>query len=610
MQAGDFSVSLEFVGSLANGFVVVPASASGCDAPQGLTVAKTTDPALPTRAKLDCNRILQSVGEAAYEWQVDSDALTWSANAPALLGLRDASPIATGRAFANLLDPANAKTRFDTVLNAAGTDTGTGVAYQIQYALRSASRSPKLWIEDNGRWFAGPEGKPQRAHGVIRVINDRYEHEQQLAYLSRFDALTGEINRWHLTEQLANALQNAIRGDASCGFLIVAIDNLARVNESYGYDIADEVIGAVARRLRNKMRAEDCLGRFSGNTFGLILRRCDPEEMRVAAERFLAAVRDDVVITTSGPVSVTATIGGVTAPRHASEVHEILARAQESLDRAKAKRPGSFLAYAPSIEREAQRRDNVRATDKIVTALNERRILLAYEPVVETRTRHIAFHECLLRIQRPDGTLVPASDIVPVAERLGLVRLLDQRVLELAIGEMAANPDLHASLNVSPSSTLDPDWWSRLDALLRMHRNVAERLIVEITETTAIHDVDDARGFVTRVKDFGARIAIDDFGAGYTSFRNLRKLGVDMVKIDGAFVQNLVRSEDDRTFVRTMLELARSLKLKTVAEWVQDEQSAAMLAAWGCDYMQGELIGRAAIERPQTAASAHRAAGV
>jgi EAL domain-containing protein (putative c-di-GMP-specific phosphodiesterase class I) len=203
-----------------------------------------------------------------------------------------------------------------------------------------------------------------------------------------------------------------------------------------------------------------------------------------------------------------------------------------------------------------------------------------------------------MRIQRADGSLIPASDIVPIAERLGLVRLLDQRVLELVISELVGAPHMQASLNVSPASTTDPDWWARLGALLRTHAGVAERLIVEITEMAAIHNVDDARGFVTRVKDLGARIAIDDFGAGYTSFRNLRKLGVDVIKIDGAFVQNLVRSEDDRTFVRTMVDLARGLGLKTVAEWVQNEQAAQLLANWGCDYLQGALVGRASVERP------------
>jgi diguanylate cyclase (GGDEF)-like protein len=547
-------------------------------------------------APLDCAAIMQSAGEAAYEWRIDTDTLIWSAGAARLLGLRDIAPATTGRGFANLLDPGNADSRFDEIANAAATDQGAGVPFQVQYALRSGPRSNKLWIEDTGRWFAGADGKPCRAHGVIRVINDRYEREQHLAYLSRFDVLTGEFNRWHLTEQLADSLDEAARTQTSCGFMLVAIDNLGRINEAYGYDVADDVINVIAKRLRSRMRGLDVLGRFSGNKFGIVLKSCTPEEIGVAAERFLAVIRDDVVMTTAGPVSVTGTIGGVIAPYHADNVDDVLARAQESLDRAKLRRPGSFLAYQPNPERETQRRANIRATDKIVNALNERRILLAYEPVVDAQTRDVVFHECLLRIRRVDGTLVPAAQIVPIAERLGLARLLDQRVLELVIAEMAAHPQLHASLNVSASSTMDPDWWSRLESLLRANGSVAARLIVEITETTAIHDIDNARGFVRRVKDLGARIAIDDFGAGYTSFRNLRQLGVDMIKIDGAFVQNLARSEDDRTFVRTMLDLARGLKLKTVAEWVQDEQSAAILAAWGCDYLQGEHIGLARLD--------------
>jgi EAL domain-containing protein (putative c-di-GMP-specific phosphodiesterase class I) len=136
-----------------------------------------------------------------------------------------------------------------------------------------------------------------------------------------------------------------------------------------------------------------------------------------------------------------------------------------------------------------------------------------------------------------------------------------------------------------------------LGALLRANSDAAGRLIIEITETAAIHDLDDARGFVTRVKDLGCRIAIDDFGAGHTSFHNLRKLGVDIVKIDGAFVLNIVKSNDDRAFVHTLVDLSRRLGLKSVAEWVPDEETAALLAGWGCDYLQGALIGLATSER-------------
>ncbi len=547
---------------------------------------------------LDPSQIMASVGEVPYEWTIGSDALAWGPNAARVLMVRNAATIANGRAYAKLLDPGATLTRFDAVMKSPHRDEGAGVPYQVQYPLLTVGADQKLWIEDTGRWFADGNGKPIRAHGIIRVINERHEQEAKLEFLSRFDGLTGEMNRFHLTEVLEATLDEAVRQRGSCGLILVAIDNLARLNEAYGFNTADEVISAVAKRLRAKMRGGDHLGRFSGNKFAVILNSCSPDDLEKAAERLLAGVRDDVVRTSAGPVAVTVTTGGVTAPRHARTVAEILARAQETLIAAKAKRQGSFQAYRPNVERDALRRDNVRAADEIVAALNERRILLAFEPVVETQTRAPAFYECLMRIRRPDGTLVSAKDVIPIAERLGLVRMLDHRVLELLMSELVAVPALHASVNVSPASTTDPDWWAALAAMLRANSGVAERLTVEITEMAAIHDVDDTRGFVRRVKDLGCRIAIDDFGAGYTSFRNLRKLGVDVLKIDGAYVQDLMRSEDDRAFVRTLIDLARRLGLKTVAEWVQDENSAQTLGAWGCDYLQGMLIGLASVERP------------
>jgi EAL domain-containing protein (putative c-di-GMP-specific phosphodiesterase class I) len=209
-----------------------------------------------------------------------------------------------------------------------------------------------------------------------------------------------------------------------------------------------------------------------------------------------------------------------------------------------------------------------------------------------------AFYEALVRMKQDDGQLLLAPDIVPVAERLGLIRLVDHRVLELVIAELAETPDVQLSLNISPATTTDPDWWATIESMMRAHPGVAERLIVEITETVAIQDLDDIRGFVNRLKALGSRIAIDDFGAGYTSFRNLRKLAVDIVKIDGAFVQNIAHSADDRAFVQTLIDLCRRLEIQTVAEWVQDETSAQMLRDWGCNYIQGRLTGLASAERP------------
>jgi diguanylate cyclase (GGDEF)-like protein len=561
--------------------------------------ARGADAGPKTVAGPEADEILASVGDALYRWDIESDVLSWSANAADILSIRDAAALASGRAYAQLVEKETAQSRLSAVTQSEQRDGGRGVSYRIQYGIRpQPGVDTVLWLEDTGRWFAGPDGKPTHAHGVVRVINERYENEHRLNYLARYDSLTGEFNRSQLIEILEKTLEEAIRFRSSCGFLLIAIDNLARINESYGFETADQLIGAVAKRIRKLMRGKDTLGRFSGNKFGIVLRDCTPDDLAIAAERMLTGVRDEMLPTAAGTIAVTVTIGGVTAPRHARTVAEVLARAQEALDTAKGQRHGSFCAYRPDIERETLRRESVRATDAIVAALNERRIFLAFETVVTAITRAPAFYECLMRVRRADGSLLGANDVVPVAERLGLLRLLDHRVLELVVEEMVATPSLQASVNVSPRSTTDPDWWAGLDSLLRANAGVAERLIVEITESAVIQDIDETRGFVSRVKDLGCRIAIDDFGAGYTSFRNLRKLGVDILKIDGAFVQNLNRSEDDRAFVRTLTDLAKRLKLATVAEWVQDEQAAKTLESWGCDYLQGAFVGLATTERP------------
>jgi diguanylate cyclase (GGDEF)-like protein len=421
---------------------------------------------------------------------------------------------------------------------------------------------------------------------------------------ARLDALTGELNREGLTGILEATIEEAVKLRSSCGFLLVSIDDLGRINEAYGFDIADEVIAAVAKRLHSQMRGKDYLGRVAGNKFGIVLNNCTPDDLSIAADRLVAGIRNDVMQTSAGPVAATVTIGGLTAPRHARNVNEVLARAQDALYGARARRHGSFQAYQPNLNRAAERQENMRATDEILSALNERRIFILFEPVVDIASRRPAFYECLMRIKRPDGSLLAVNEFIPWAERLGLVRLLDHRVLDLVAAEMTASPALNASVNVSAASTGDPDWWAGLAAMLRARPGVAERLTVEITETAAIQDIEETCGFVARVKDLGCRIAIDDFGAGYTSFRNLRKLGVDLVKIDGAFVRNLMQSEDDRAFVHTLIDLGRRLGLKTVAEWVQDEASAAMLAEWGCDYLQGVLVGLASAERPWDVADA------
>jgi diguanylate cyclase (GGDEF)-like protein len=544
--------------------------------------------------------ILALLGQAAFVWDIATDQIIWSDHAASVFGDIPPEAFASGAELAKLIEPVRS-IRTDALSPSPLARSGDGAPYRIEYGVRASTSLPVLWIEESGTWFAGPDGKPARAQGIVRLNNERHARDEQLLKLSRHDPLTGELNRTHLIAALAETIEEVTRFRSTCAFMLIGIDHLARINDAFGFDVADAVIAEVAQRIRTRLRAGDVLGRFSGNKFGLILKNCTVDDMNVAAERFLAGIRDDVVPTRSGPVSVTASIGAVAIPRHARNTDEAINRAQETLDTAKRRRAGSFALWRPNVERDAQRRVNIRVTDEIVTALNERRIVMAFEPVVEARSRDTAFYECLVRMGQGDGRMLLAPDIVPVAERLGLIRLVDHRVLELVVAELAASPNVQLSLNISPETTMDPDWWRTIESLMRASPGVGERLVVEITETVAIQDIDDIRGFVTRLKNFGSRIAIDDFGAGYTSFRNLRKLGVDIVKIDGAFVQNIARSADDRAFVQTLIDLARRLQIKTVAEWVQDEESAAMLRDWGCDYIQGRLIGLASPERPWSA---------
>ena len=228
----------------------------------------------------------------------------------------------------------------------------------------------------------------------------------------------------------------------------------------------------------------------------------------------------------------------------------------------------------------------------MITALDENRMLIALQPIVSTETCEPALYECLLRMKRPDGALVSAGEFIAVAEQLGLSRLIDRRTLELAVEVLAKHPDIRLSVNVSSLTATDHEWLVTLHRLTGGRRSLTERLTIEITETAAIHDLDLSINFVDTLKELGCRVAIDDFGAGYTSFKNLKILDVDMVKIDGSFVKNLLEEPTNRVFIKTLVEIAQTFGLDTVAEWVADEETALICADCGITHMQGFYFGR------------------
>ena len=541
---------------------------------------------------------VSAVGDVAYRWTLADDRIHWGEGAEALLGIANKDAVATGRAFGARSVSQNGSSRFDVVARSRESDGGSGVRYEIEYQVADDYGGLR-WIEDRGRWFADEQGRPEVAIGVLRAIDERRVREERLVRLATYDELTGLLNRIRLKEALEDVLIQSENSRQTAAFLLLAIDNLALINESYGFDVGDEVIIGVGQRLCGMARRVDAVGRYSGNKFGLVLRNCDKDRLASVTERLLTSVRDQVVTTSRGPISMTVSAGCLSLPSDARTVEAALAHAEEALTASKELHRDSYVIYTPSREREKARRRNLSLADELVTALNDRRICLAYQPIVSAATGEVSMHECLIRLVQPDGSISAAGNFVPIAEKLGLIGLLDYRAMELTLETLRAHPAQRLALNVSGRTTNDRMWLDTLVAQLRAEPALARRLTVEITETVAIQDMEESVDFVATLRDLGCLVAIDDFGAGYTSFRNLKTLDVDMVKIDGSFVQNLAASRDNQFFVRTLVDLAHNFDLPTVAEWVGNAEEVEMLKGFGVDYLQGFFLGEPMLTLPQ-----------
>ena len=541
--------------------------------------------------------IMTGVGETVYEWTIPDDTVTWGPNAARVLGLASTEAVATGKGYASLLDHSNLTSRHDAVMNGIEHDLGEGVPYEVQYALfPDGPAGRRLVIDDVGRWYAGPGGRAAKARGVIRVINARHEREERLAFLSRYDDLTGFFNRQHLLATLGDVIKDAKRSRTATSFMIVAVDNFRAINEAYGFDVADKVFVAVAHRIKAQLRDGDAIGRYAGSKLGIVLLNCDDENMHAAAERFHAAVRTGVIAADGSAVAVTVSIGGVALPRYGRSTREALAHAQDSLHQARERGSGRFVAYAASPAQDARRRANAVFSSEIAAALEERRLRLFFQPVADIASREVRFYEALLRLERPNGTFAAAYEFIELSERLGLIRLIDEYALRRALETLEAFPNIRLSLNVSGETVGETGWLSLLAEALVDRPDIADRLIIEITETAVIRRLDDATHFVATLHDLGCQVAIDDFGAGFSSFKNLRSLRVDMVKIAGSFIENLPRSQDDQAFVKALTDLAATFGAEIVAEWVRDEETVALLKSVGVTLMQGTLIGDATLE--------------
>lgn len=231
-------------------------------------------------------------------------------------------------------------------------------------------------------------------------------------------------------------------------------------------------------------------------------------------------------------------------------------------------------------------------------ALGQSRLLLAYQPVVSARSGEVDYFECLLRMRGENGSLLACGEFIEAAEQTGLIGMIDRFVLDRVFAELARHPSVRLGFNVSGRTACDRPWLRSLMTLLRGRPDWGRRLVVEITETAALEDLDESARFVDTLRLGGCRVALDDFGAGHTSLRHLQSLAVDTVKIDGSFVRSLTARSENRVILRHLLGLTRGFGLCAVAECVETAQEAMLLCEEGVGYLQGYHIGRPTTERP------------
>ncbi len=537
-------------------------------------------------AAIHADMILRSIGELIYAWEIRHDRMHWNGDAVSVLQTASVSQITTGSAFQRLLTQEASAKRYDAIFNSKKADTGSGVSFKLNYAIEAVP-SRMIWVEDKGRWFADRSGSPYLVHGSIKIAEAPNQH---------FTNETGVLTRDGLKYTLETMLNAAKETKQKTALIMAGVHNLGQINRSYGFELADEVVDIMGKRLKSILRIGDEIGRYAGNKFAILLKNCNDEELKIAANRLLEIAHNSAIETRQGAVAVSLKCGAAMTPDDGLTSVDLLQGAEEALMMAKIRGDTNYIFSIHHKSNGDQFKANQKSSDEIIQALNDRRIILAYQPIADANTRKIKYYEGLVRMRHLDGRIAGAGEIIPPAERLGLLKHIDMRVIELAAEELSKDKQSRLSINVDVSSLMSSEWMDMVSASLFAKRVEANRLVVEITETAMINDLATTTKAIHRLHEMGVQVALDDFGAGHTSFKTLRNMPINIVKIDGIFIHNLKISRDDRFFVSTLVNLAQHLGMKTVAEWVRDAETADILTNIGVDYLQGDVVGEALVD--------------
>ena len=450
----------------------------------------------------------------------------------------------------------------------------------------------RRWWELSGTPILSESGKFDGFRGVGSDVTEQRESDEKIAYLARYDTLTGLPNRLMLTEGMAEALRYSAQWKTRCAFLMIDLDRFKAVNDSLGHQVGDKLPAQVSRRLKEVMTDAEQVGRLGGDEFAVVIRDSQSASyVEEVAERIIGRLSDPYMVD-NHTLYIGASVGSAIGPRDGVSVETLMRNADLALYRAKDAGGGEHHKFMPALHTDAEERRTLEAS--LRNAIERNELTLNFQPVVNSRSEDVVSFEALLRWNSAEHGFVSPAKFIPLAEDTRLIVPVGDWVLRNACREAMTWPtDIKVAVNVSGEQLLEPKFSSTIVRALSESGLAPNRLEIEVTESVFLRDGRTARQTLEEIMALGCTIALDDFGTGYSSLGYLRTLRFSTIKVDRSFVAGASQdSPESLAIIRAVVAMAQSLNMSTTAEGVEDAKQAELIRELGCTKIQGYYFGR------------------